>query len=118
MRSADKKGKKVSITMVIVIIIVVVRVLSGFPVIRFNDKRILVFSLERMVAVTPNFDIIRPRGPFIGKVIGNHVLETEHGQITLRHSAYISASGHILGSVTIGNFRNGLASHNLVIAGI
>ena len=112
------KSRRTSIIMVIVIIIVVVRVLSGFPVIRFNDKRILVFSLDRIVAMTPNFDIMWPRGPFRGTVVGNHILETEHGQITLRHSAYISASGNLLTGINIRNFQNGLASHNLVIEGI
>jgi len=118
MRSTDKKDRKVSIITVIVIIIVAVRVLSGFPVIKFNDKRILVYSFDRMVAVTPKFDIIWPREDFKGTVIGNHVLETEYGQITLRNSAGISAYGNWLTGINIRNFRNGLASHNLVIEGI
>jgi len=118
MRSADKKGKKVSIITAIVIIIVVVRVLSGFPVIRFNDKRILVFSLDRMVAMTPNFDIIRPMGSFTGTVIGNHVLETEHGEITLKHSASISSQFNTVFRIDVENFRVGLATHSLVIEGI
>jgi len=101
---------------IVVCMICITQIISIFPIIRFNDKLIPMFAVERLESI--NLDIIKPRKYFTGIVLGNHVLETEHGEIILKKFTRISAVNNSVGRIDVENFENGLVSHNLVIEGI
>ena len=86
---------------------VVFHIIMVFPVLRFNNTTIPLFAYERLVS-----DL------FPGRVLGDRVLQTEHGEITLRHLTTVSAGGDMLRRIDEAEFRNGRASHNLVVEGI
>jgi hypothetical protein len=89
---------------------IIVFLVMVFPTTNFNDTSIRMFAPGRM-----SFD---SRG-FRGRVLGNHVLETEHGAITLRHFARIYSTRYRdVGIIEESNFTRGRASHNLVVEGI
>ena len=86
---------------------VVFHIIIVFPVLRFNNTTIPLFAYERLVS-----DL------FPGRVLGDRVLQTEHGEIMLRHLTTVSAGGDMLRRIHEVEFRSGRASHNLVVAGI
>jgi hypothetical protein len=88
-------------------IIVFVKIVSMFPMIRYNDKEIWMFAPERIGSFFP--------GDFAGKVLGDHVLETEYGEIRLGKFSTVLAGQAALVAIDEENFANGLASHNLVV---
>jgi len=93
---------------VMMIAIVAFHLMISFTVIRSNDTRIPVFSFERIVE----------RNIYYARVLGSHVLKTEHGQIRLGHFSRITTGSG--GGINIDreNFENGRVSHNLVIEGM
>ena len=110
---------KVSTLSIILVIIIIsgIRLVAAFPVISFNGNNIRVFSFDHMVSRNFYFDT-RPMGYFRVRVLGNHVLETEYGEIVLRHFSRISAQSNTVFEINVENFRAGQASHNLTILGI
>jgi len=70
------------------------------------------FVPERMVSFS------MPGVPFRGRVLGNHVLRTEYGEITLRANAFIEAYRNTVFQIFEENFINRRASHNLVVEGV
>ena len=77
------------------LVIAVPRVITAFPIVWFEDSRILVFSFDRMVRVS----IFQPMYSFEARVIGNHVLKTEHGAIRLGHGSLVDVSYPRLGRI-------------------
>jgi len=55
---------------------------------------------------------------FNARVLGNHVRETEHGEIRVGHDSLVRVSNFSLGTIWVESFKNGNASHNLVVEGI
>jgi len=102
----------------VVAVILIVRVIAAFPVIRFYDARIPLFSAERLVSITPLIDIVSGGGRFHARVLGTHVLQTEHGTITLKNFAKIASSHNTVLRIDEHNFEEGRAAHNLEIYGI
>jgi len=97
------------------LVVAVPRVISAFPIVWFGDSKILVFAIDRMVRVS----IFQRMDAFEARVLGNHVRETEYGEIRLGHGSLIEVSyTTLLGVIRDDNFRNGRASHNLVVEGI
>ena len=89
-------------------VILVVFIILSFPIIRFDGNWIALFAPTRPVSIE-HFD---------GWVLGNHVLETEHGEIRLGHRSQVFVVNHRLAGIDIENFQNGRSSHNLVVHGI
>ncbi|MCL2381805.1 MAG: hypothetical protein FWC64_09495 [Treponema sp.] len=85
--------------------LVAIVVLPSFD---FNGTEVRLFAPNRLVRP----DIFR------GRVLGDHLLETEHGEIKLRHLSEVLAVRNGIGWVEIQEFREGRASHNLVVNGI
>ena len=73
------------------------------------------FSAERFIAGSLDF---ARRVFFRGRVVGNHVLHTKYGEITLKNFAFIESASNSGMSIDVEVFKRGLASHNLVVAGI
>ena len=80
-----------------------------FPVVRFNDNAIRMFTLDRLDFSGRGFD---------GRVFGTHVLETEHGEITLKNFARVFSRSNTVVMIYPENFMNARASHDLIIEGI
>ena len=91
-------------------IIVFVKIVSMFPMIQYNDKSIWMFAPERIGSFFP--------GNFTGKVLGDHVLETEYGEITLKNFATVFSGENTVIMVLASESAEGLISHNLVVEGI
>ena len=91
------------------IIIVIVFGITVLPTIQFNGNAIRMFAPERLE--------FSGRG-FNGRVFGTHVLETYHGEITLKDFARVFSDDNTIIMIDTENFTNGRASHNLVIDGI
>ena len=81
----------------------------SFPVIKFYGQTVWLFAPERLA-----------RSYLIGgRVLGDHVFETEYGEIRLKHSAYVvSDNGETINGIDTDASEDGLATHNLVIEGI
>jgi len=92
---------------VMMIMIVLIHALIFFPTVRFNDTSIPMLAFDRLVG-----------DPFRGRVLGNHILETEHGEIVLRHFTPITAGGGRITNIRVDEFISGQASHNLAVDGI
>ncbi|MCL2382543.1 MAG: hypothetical protein FWC64_13305 [Treponema sp.] len=82
--------------------------LTVFPVLNFQGTRIPLFALERITS----FD------RFYGRILGDQVLETEHGEIRLRHLSEVFGVNLNLADIDFREFEAGRASHNLVVHGI
>jgi len=108
-----QKNRKVEawIFLIVMAVLFMLPVIAMFPVIRFNDNRILMFAPGRLGSGGRGFN---------GWVFGNHILETERGEITLRNLARILAGGggSTVGIVRARTFERGRASHNLVVEGM
>jgi hypothetical protein len=96
-------------------VFVVIRIIAAFPVVTYGENKMLLFSAERLVLIDPLSELIRPKWPFKGRVLGSHVLETEYGRITLNNSALIMADYSRVIEIDVKNFEEGRAFHNLVI---
>jgi len=81
-----------------------------FPVTRFNGERIKLFAPEKLASWSDY--------GYTGKVLGDHILKTEHGEITLKNSAMVMAIRGNIVRISVDNFTAGLASHTLVVEGI
>jgi len=92
---------------VMMIMIVMIHALIFFPTVRFNDTSILLFAFDRLGSWHT----------YTARVMGNHILETEHGEIRLGRFSRIQVSGNSFG-IKADNFENGRASHNIVVEGI
>jgi len=114
----DKKRLGRIVT-VVAITIMALRLLSTFPVIEFNGRLIPMFAPLRPVDRMMLLDV-RPWGYFEGRVLGSHVLETEHGEIRLGNFARIAAQDGTVFSIYASNFsgQQPRASHNLVVNGM
>jgi len=89
---------------------IMVFLLTVFPTTNFSGNTIRMFAPERL-----SFDGLG----FAGRVLGNHVLETEYGEITLRHFARIYSTRYRnVGIIEEANFTRDRASHNLVVEGM
>jgi len=100
-------------------VIFIIGALSSFPVIQYRGNRIRMFAPERLLGRMPRIqEIIRPEDLIVGWVLGEHVLRTEHGEITLRNRTHIEAASNTVAGISVENFRQGRASHNLVVVGI
>jgi len=101
-------------------VILIIGALSSFPVIEYRGNRIRMFAPDRLLGKMPSTirGITRPQENVRGWVLGEHVLETEYGQIVLKNRPHISAIRNTVGVINVDNFRQGRASHNLVVEGI
>jgi len=100
-------------------IILVIGGFTIFPVIEYRGNTIRMFAPERLLGRMPRMDeITRPQEVFHGRVLGEHVLRTEHGEIKLRNRARIEAASNTVSGISAENFRRGRATHSLVVAGI
>jgi len=101
-------------------IIMVIGGFTIFPVIEYRGNTIRMFAPERLLGRMPRMnEITRPWEPFDGRVLGEHVLRTEHGEITLGHFSHIQVGrSGLLFRIDVENFRRGRASHSLVVEGI
>jgi hypothetical protein len=89
---------------------ILVFLFTVFPATNFNDTSIRMYAPGRL-----SFD---GRG-FRGRVLGNHVLETEFGEIVLHRFARIYSTRYRnVGIIEEVNFTRGRASHNLVVEGM
>ena len=99
--------KRVTAFVILAVILGIYLILS-FPQIRHDSQTAFVlFAPDRLVA-----------DPFSGRVLGTHVLQTEHGEIILKNYARIIAGGGRISRIDAKNFETGLASHNFVVEGI
>jgi len=89
-------------------IIVIIHLIIFFPVIRFNDNRIPLLAFERLVSG----DV------YMARVLGNHILETEHGILELRSLSRVLVVNNTIVDIGIENFITGRATHNFSINGI
>jgi len=78
-----------------------------FPITRIYDNTIVIFAPLRAVFWN-GID---------GMVLGNHILETEYGEIRIGHLASVNISKGVL-HIKSRNFKNGQASHSLVLSGV
>ena len=101
-------------------VILIIGVLSSFPVIEYRGNRIRMFAPERLLGRMPSTirGITRPQEVFHGWVLGEHVLGTEHGEITLKNRARIESVSNTVSSIPVENFELGRASHNIVVEGM
>jgi hypothetical protein len=89
---------------------ILVFLFTVFPTTNFGGNSIRMFAPERL-----SFDGLG----FAGRVLGNHVLETEFGEIVLHRFARIYSTRYRnVGIIEKANFTRGRASHNLVVEGI
>ncbi|MCL2381005.1 MAG: hypothetical protein FWC64_05355 [Treponema sp.] len=118
MGSAENGSKAYWLLIAAPVFVIAVLAATCFPVVHFGDNQIRVFTLQRV-----GFD----GRWFEGRVFGDHVLETEYGEIRLNRRALISADNVVhgrrtdsyhLSSIRPESFFNGLASHTLVVEGI
>jgi len=93
------------------LIIAVPRIITAFSIVWFGDSKIPVFSFDRMVRVS----IFQRMDAFNARVLGNHVRETEYGEIRLGHGSLVGVTYTLLDSIEVESFKNGNASHNLVV---
>ena len=82
--------------------------IRSFTVVEFYGKTAVLFAPERLAS--PDY--------FDGRVLGDHVFETEYGEITLKHSAMIESGNNTINDIEAEVFASGKASHSLVIDGI
>jgi len=82
--------------------------LMVFPVLNFHGTRIPLFAAARIVTYDR----------FTGRVLGDRVLETEYGEIQLRHLSRVLGANKKLVDIGFIEFEAGRASHNLVVHGI
>ena len=101
----------------IMLVLVLIRVVASLPLVRFGNDTITLFSADRLVAPLPSLNR-RPMEQFWGRVLGNHVLETEHGDITLVNFPRVEVQRNIVTRISAENFKEGRVTHNLVIDGI
>ena len=80
----------------------------ALPSFDFNGTEVRLFAPNRLV---------RP-DRFRGRVLGDRLLETEHGEIKLRHLSEVIAGTSGIARIEIEEFREGRASHNMVVNGI
>ena len=98
-------------------VILIIGALASFPIIEFKGNEIRMFAPERILGRMPRLnEITRPLEPFNGWVWGEHVLKTNHGEITLGHFSYVEIDRNAqLFGINVENFRRGRASHRLVV---
>ena len=101
---ANKRETKVLIAGLVGLILFLV--IAIFPITRFYDNTIVLFAPERIVRWNH----------FNGRVLGNHILVTEYGEIRI---GYFSPVYIGYGSLYISSeaFEDGYVSHNLVFLG-
>jgi len=99
-------------------LVLIVLIILAFPVHRFGDRRIMFFAPARMVTWSLGE---RDRAFYSGWALRSHLLETEFGEIKIRHSTRVLFRRHhtwwVL-DIDERMFETGRASHNLVIEGI
>jgi len=87
--------------------IILLLAITVFPITRLYDNIIVMFAPLRIMFFWHGFD---------GRVLGNHVLKTEYGEIRIGHLASVTISDDSF-YIQSKNFRNGKASHRLVLSG-
>ena len=109
----NARSKKISdgtrLILFVSIIIAIVFGITVLPVVRFNDTAIRLFAPERLEFSGRGFD---------GRVFGTHVLETDHGEITLNNFARVFSDDNTIIMIYSDSFANGRATHNLVVEGM
>ena len=103
----NKEQKKINWVAIACGFILVLQAAASFPSIRIEGRTIRLFAFEGM---------FRGDG-YHGRVLGNHVLESEYGQIRLGHGTSLLVRGNFV-RIYVENFIEGRASHNLVVEGI
>ena len=113
----EDSGKKWRIKKIYIAVIAycVIRLALVVQVVSFDGNAIPVMVFSQLEGIFPKE--MMPSRFGNGTVLGNHVLETEYGEITLKNYAKIW-KWYDSSVVDIKNFRWGLASHNLVVEGI
>jgi hypothetical protein len=126
-KKAGKGISKVKILVIAVAVFVAIRVIAAFPVVTHGETKMLLFSAERLVSIDPLSELMGSVDGFDGRVLGNYVLETEYGKITLdkfiligcnANRAFMMPDASTVGRIGVKNFREGKASHSLVVEGI
>jgi len=97
---------------IIIVIAALYFVFGSFTIIRYKEQRMLMFTLELSPANVINGRFIK------GWVFGNHVLETEYGEIVINHWSDIAAQQNTLFQIYYVNFQRERATHNLSINGM
>ena len=114
-KKTRKKLNKVHVTIIVTVLVLTVpRVITAFPRVWHDGMGIRVFSIDRMVRE----NLFARMDSFEGRVLGNHVLETEHGEIRLGRGSLVGVFELGLGGIRDESFRRRRASHNLVVEGI
>jgi len=110
----DKRKRMIIGIIVTVLVLTVPRVITAFPRVWHDGMGIRVFSIDRMARE----NLFARMDSFEGRVLGNHMLETEHGEIRLGRGSLVGVFDLGLDGIRDENFRRGRASHNLVVEGI
>ena len=115
-----KENRKKKLHVVVIILFAILIAGAYFsPVLEFNGSRIRTFSYGELLAfITGRPDMKLPKGVFDAIVLGDNLLETEYGEIRLGNFARIRVNDNGVSGVYEINFKQGKASHNLVIGGI
>jgi len=104
----NKELKKINWVAIACGFILVLQAIASFPTVGFYGRTIRLFAFEGMF-----------RGDFYhARVLGNYVLETEHGHIRLGHGSVVLGASNSIIDIDVENFVNGRSSHNLVVDGI
>ena len=106
-KTANRKKYLVMLSATLGVALLICAVVS-FPVIKFYGQTVWLFAPARIAR--PDY--------FPGRVLGDHVFETEYGEITLKHSAMIQSEANTISDIEPEVFASGKASHGLVIDGI
>jgi len=96
--------------------IILFLVIAAFPITRFYGNTIVVFAPQRILQLDRSNNWDR----FGGRVLGNHVLETEYGEIRIGHLSPVSIISGRSDPWAIFRseiFEDGRSSHNLVFLG-
>ena len=86
-------------------VLIIYFVAAALPRVEFYGEKVRLFTLMRFGNTEG----------YTANVLGDYVIETEYGTITLKHFSKIWIVDKIVGDIDVKNFRNGLASHKLVI---
>jgi len=99
-------------TRLILFVSIIIAIFFGvtvLPVVQFNGTAIRMFAPGRLEFSGRGFD---------GRVLGSHVLETEHGEIVLKNFARVVSENNAISIIYAENFARGRATHNLVVEDI
>ncbi|MCL2441248.1 MAG: SH3 domain-containing protein [Treponema sp.] len=112
----DKKNRNIILLSLAAVVLVISLLFYIFPTIRFSDQKITLFSPERLL-----LRIAGIKGYYSGRVLGNHVINTQYGEIKLKHFCIILCEHYATGwgaVLDVEMFETEQASHNLVIEDI